>query len=67
MTDFRRSILSLTMERVSVVMNQFPWGKNASIKCLQNNMVNKHHRHKREFKFLFQEYLFHIMEIISIA
>lgn len=52
-TDFRQRILSLTMEIVSVVMNQFPHGKNASIKCLQNNMVNKHHRHKRKFKFLF--------------
>lgn len=52
-TDFRQRILSLTMETVSVVMNQFPRSKNASIKCLQNNMVNKHHRHKRKFKFFF--------------
>lgn len=52
-TDFRQRILSLTMETVSIVMNQFPRGKNASIKCLQNNMVNKHHRHKRKFKFFF--------------
>lgn len=62
MTDFRQEILSLTMDIVSVFMNQFPYGKNASMKCLLNNMVNKHHRHKRKFKFLF-----HIMEIISTA
>lgn len=34
-TDFRQRILSLTMEIVSVIMNQFPYGKNASIKCLK--------------------------------
>lgn len=50
--SFRQRILSLTTERGPVVVNQFPYGKKASTKYFQNNMVNKHHRHKRKFKFL---------------
>lgn len=52
---------------VSVVINQFPYSKNNSVKCLQNNMVNKHHRHKKKIKFLFKEYFFYIAEIILVT
>lgn len=52
---------------VSVVINQFPQSKNTSVKCLQNNMVTKHHRNKRKIKFLFKEYFFYVVEIISVT
>lgn len=62
MTDFRQWMLSLTM-KISVVMSQFLYGKNVSMRCLQNSMPDKYHRHKGKFKFLFQEYFFYIMKI----